>query len=132
MSKNSQKDGRVFEDRLNRANWMWVTNLPCPKSEDPYDLKNTVCICHSRWQIENQCPGETVNTWNVDHIFRHSINAIIVFLLLLFTCVNIFNIFRIRNIKNKSIKTKIYLIRLIKAGFHTARNPLPSIPPIPI
>ena len=129
------KDGRSFENRLDRANWMWVTNLPCPKTEDPDDLKNTVRICHSRWQIENQCFNETVNTWNADHIYRHSSNAIIVFLLLLFIAVNIFNIFRIRNIKDKSIKTKIYLIDLIKAGFHTTRNPLPSIlsiPPIPI
>ncbi len=127
------KDGKSFEDRLNRANWMWVTNLPC--SEDPDGLKNTVRVCHSRWQIENQCFNETVNTWNADHIYRHSAKAIIVFLLLLFICVNIFNIFRIRNIKDRSIKTKIYLIGLIKAGFHTAGSPLPlvlTIPPIPI
>ncbi|MDO9580879.1 MAG: hypothetical protein Q7J06_09995, partial [Bacteroidales bacterium] len=114
------KDGKSFEEKLDKANWMWVTNLPCPKTEDLVDLKNTVRICHSRWQIENQCFNETVNTWNADHIYRHSANAIIVFLLLLFTCVNIFNIFRARNIKDKSIKTKIYLIELIKAGFHTA------------
>ena len=129
------KDGRSFENRVNRANWMWVTNLPCPESDDPDDLKNTVRICHSRWQIENQCFNETVNTWNADHIYRHSKNAIIVFLLLLFICVNIFNIFRIRNIKDRRVKTKIYLIELIKAGFHTACNPLPpvlTIPPIPI
>jgi len=129
------KDGKSFENRVDRANWMWVTNLPCPETEDTDDLKNTVRICHSRWQIENQCFNETVNTWNADHVYRHSANAIIVFLLLLFTCVNIFNIFRIRNIKDRSIKTKIYLIRLIGIGFHTADNPLPlvpTIPPIPI
>ena len=129
------KDSKSFENRVNRANWMWVTNLPCPESEDPDDLKNTVRICHSRWQIENQCFNETVNTWNADHIYRHSSNAIIVFLLLLFTCVNIFNIFRLRNIKDRKVKTKIYLIDLIKAGFHATHNPFPpilSIPPIPI
>ena len=49
------KDGKSFEDRLDRANWMWVTNLPCPKTNDADDLKNTVNICHCRWQIENQC-----------------------------------------------------------------------------
>jgi len=123
------KDGKSFEDRLNRANWMWVTNLPCSDNLD--DLKNTVRICHSRWQIENQCFNETVNTWNADHVYRHSANAIIVFLLMLFICVNIFNIFRIRNIKDRSIKTKIYLIELINAGFHATRRPLPPIP-IPI
>jgi predicted Zn-ribbon and HTH transcriptional regulator len=126
------KDGKDFENRVNRANWMWVTNLPCSESENLDDLKNTVGICHSRWQIENQCFNETVNIWNGDHVYRHSKNAIITFLLLLFICVNIFNIFRIRNIKDRRIKTKIYLIELVKAGFHTARNPLPSIPPIPI
>ena len=134
-SRVHSKDGKNFENRLNRANWMWVTNLPCPESEYLVNLKNTVSICHSRWQIENQCFNETVNTWNADHIYRHSANAIIVFLLLLFTCVNIFNIFRIRNIKDKRVKTKIYLIRLIKIGFHTAGSPLPlvpTIPPIPI
>jgi hypothetical protein len=115
---------------VDRANWMWVTNLPCPDNLD--DLKNTVSICHSRWQIENQCFNETVNIWNADHIYRHSANAITVFLLLLFICVNIFNIFRIRNIKDKRIKTKILLLDLIKAGFYAAKNPLPSIPPIPI
>ena len=120
------KDGKSFENKVSRANWMWVTNLPC--SEDLVDLKNTVRICHSRWQIENQCFNETVNTWKADHVYRHSANAIIVFLLLLFICVNIFNIFRLRNIKDRSIKTKIYLIRLINAGFHTAHNPFPLVP----
>ena len=127
------KDGKSIEDKLNRANWMWVTSLP--RSENPGSLKNTVAICHSRWQIENQCFNETVNTWNADHIYRHSKNAIIAFLLLLFICVNIFNIFRIRNIKDRSIKTKIYLIKLIGIGFHTDEIPLPlvpTIPPIPI
>lgn len=125
------KDGRGFEERVNRANWMWVTNLPC-SGTDPDDLKNTVSICHSRWQIENQCFNETVNTWNADHIYRHSANAIMVFLLLLFIVVNIFNIFQTRNIKDKRVKTKILLLELIKAGFYATRNPLPSIPPIPI
>lgn len=127
------KDGKGFEDKVKQVNWMWVTNLPC--SKDLAGLKNTVAVCHSRWQIENQCFNETVNTWNADHVYRHSANAIIAFLLLLFICVNIFNIFRIRNIKDRRIKTKIYLIKLIGIGFHTDEItfPLaPTIPPIPI
>ncbi len=127
------KDGKSFEDKLKKVKWMWVTNLPC--SENLAGLKNTVAICHSRWQIENQCFNETVNTWNADHIYRHSANAIIAFLLLLFICVNIFNIFRIRNIKDRSIRTKIYLINLIGRGFNTDVIPFPlapTIPPIPI
>jgi len=123
------KDGKSFEDKLKKVKWMWVTNLQ--RSEDLAGLKNTVAICHSRWQIENQCFNETVNTWNADHVYRHSANAIIAFLLLLFICVNIFNIFRIRNIKDRSIKTKIYLIKLIGRGFHTDEIPSPLITPIP-
>jgi len=131
VKRTHSKDGKEWEDIVDKANWMWVINLPCPESEDADDLKNTVHICHSRWQIENQCFNETVNTWKADHVYRHSKNAIIVFLLLLFMAVNIFNIFRIRNIKDKSIKTKVYLIDLIKSGFHATKRPLPPVP-IPI
>ena len=129
----AQKEFEEFRNEfgVNRANWMWVTNLPCPESEDTDDLKNTVRICHSRWQIENQCFNETVNTWNADHVYRHSANGVIAFLLLLFICVNIFNIFRIRNIKDRRVRTKIYLIKLIGRGFHANEIPAPLITPIP-
>lgn len=130
--RTHSKGGKAWEDIVDKANWMWVTNLPCPRIDATDDLKNTVRICHSRWQIENQCFNETVNTWKADHVYRHSANAIIAFLLLLFTCVNIFNIFRIRNIKDRRVKTKIYLINLINSGFHATSNPLSPIPPIPI
>ena len=107
---------------------MWVTNL----FEDfSGDLKNTVKVCHSRWQIENKCFNETVNTWKADHIYRHSANAIIAFLLLLFTCVNIFNIFLTRNIKDSAIKTKVFLIGKIKAEFLSLKRLLPPVP-IPV
>lgn len=121
-------DGVGWEEKTEVANWMWVTNL----FEDfSGDLKNTVKVCHSRWQIENSCFNETVNTWKADHIYRHSANAIIAFLLLLFTCVNIFNIFLTRNIKDRAIKTKVFLIDKIKAEFLSLKRPLPPVP-IPI
>ena len=121
-------DGAGWEEKTEVANWMWVTNL----FEDfSGDLKNTVKVCHSRWQIENKCFNETVNTWKADHIYRHSANAIIAFLLLLFTCVNIFNIFLTRNIKDRAIKTKVFLIGKIKAEFLSLKKPLPPVP-IPI
>ena len=72
--------------------------------------------------------GETVNTLNADYIYRHSENAIIAFLLLLFTCVNIFNIFHAKNIKDRAIKTMVSLINKINAEFHTIKRPLPLIP----
>ena len=95
-----------------KANWMWVTNLPTV-----FNLKNTVSICHARWQIENNCFNEIVTTWNADHIYRHSGNAISAFILFLFIVLNIFNIFFARNIKNIRIKTKTFLSDLVKAEF---------------
>jgi DNA-directed RNA polymerase subunit RPC12/RpoP len=122
------KDGNGWKDIVDTVNWMWVTNLSCPCNSDMGDLKNTVRICHSRWQIENKCFNETVNTWKADHVCRHSGNAIIAFLLLLFTCVNIFNIFHSRNIKDKTIKAKVFLIAKIQAEFLSLKRPLPLIP----
>jgi hypothetical protein len=69
--------------------------------------------------------------WNGDHIYRHSKNAIMAFLMLLFICVNIFNIFSARNIKDRAIKTKIHLIERIKAEFYSLKRPIPPVP-IPI
>ena len=103
-----------WEEKTEVVNWMWVTNL----FEDLLgDLKNTVKVCHARWQIENKCFNETVNTWNADHIYRHSDNAIQAFILFLFIVLNIFNIFFARNIKNVRIKTKTFLSDLVKAEF---------------
>ncbi|MBM3705873.1 MAG: transposase, partial [Actinobacteria bacterium] len=90
-------DGSCWEQKSITSNWMWATNI---MDSSLGDLKNTVRICHSRWQIENKCFNETAGTWKADHIYRHSENAIIAFLLLLFICVNIFNIFCARNIKD--------------------------------
>jgi len=64
-------------------------------------------------------------------IYRHSENAIVAFLLLLFIAANIFNIFLTRNLKNIHIKTKVFLIDLVKASFLTTKRPLPPVP-IPI
>ena len=129
-------DGQGWEEKVQVSNWMWTTNLSKTDKETKAtdsidDFKNTVKVCHSRWQIENKCFRQTVNTWKADHIYRHTSNAIIAFLLLLFICVNIFNIFRKRNIKDRAIKTKIFLICKIQAEFHSLKRPLPPIP-IPI
>jgi len=122
------KDGSRWEQQSVITNWMWVTNI---MDSSLGDLKNTVRICHCRWQIENKCFNETAGTWKADHIYRHSKNAIIAFLLLLFICVNIFNIFCARNIKDKKIKTKVYLVAQIKAEFYSLKRPL-ALVPIPI
>ncbi len=95
-----------------KADWMWVTNLP------------------STGNLENQCFNETVNIWSLDHIYRHSENAIIAFILFLFIAANIVNIFFNRNIKDKRIKTKVFLLDLVKASL--LLNYRSSLPPNPI
>ena len=48
-------DGNGWEEKTEVANWMWVTTLFPKEDACLDDLKNTVRICHSRWQIENKC-----------------------------------------------------------------------------
>jgi len=118
---HSDKIGK-WEWHKEKADWYWATNLP-----QVVGPKNAVSILHSRWQIENKCFGEIVDTWNADHVYRHSQNAITAFILFLFIVLNIFNIFFARNIKDKRISTKSFLVELIKAEFLTAKwmHPIP-------
>jgi cbb3-type cytochrome oxidase subunit 3 len=125
-SRVHSKDGKGWQEVEEVTNWMWATNLD--SSDSIGDLKNTVKVCHSRWHIENRCFKETANTWNAEHIYRHSENAIMVFLLFLFIAVNIFSIFRKRNIKDNKIKTRLNLILRIQADFLSLTRPLPPIP----
>ena len=106
-----------------KTDWLWVTNLP-----SVVGLKNAVSICHSRWQIENKCFNEIASTWNADHVYRHSQNAISAFILFLFIVLNIFNIFFSRNIKDRKISTKSFLIELVKVEFLLAKG----LSPIPL
>ena len=65
--------------------------------------------------------GEIVNTWNGNHVYRHSQNAISAFILFLFIVLNIFNIFFACNIKDRRISNKSFLIELVKAEFLCAK-----------
>jgi hypothetical protein len=120
------RHGKGWEDKTEVSHWMWATNLDI--SNNIGDLKNMVKVCHSRWHIENRCFKEAADMWNADHIYRHSANGIMVFLLFLFMAVNIFNIFRSRNLKDKKIRTKLNLIKKIQADFLSLARPLPPIP----
>ena len=111
-----------WETVKEKADWYWATSLPQVVSS-----KNAVSIFHSRWQIENCCFGELVDTWSGDHVYRHSGNAIVAFILFLFIVLNILNIFFARNIKDSRIGTKSFLVELIKAEFLIAKwtHPIP-------
>jgi len=121
VRQHSDETGKWEWQKL-EADWLWVTNLP-----PVVGVKNVVSMCHIRWQIENGCFNEIVNTWNGDHVYRHSGNAISAFILFLFIVLNIFNIFFARNIKDSRISTKSFLAELIKAEFILAKwiHPIP-------
>jgi len=121
-ARHHSKEPGKWETVKEKADWYWVTNLP-----SVVGLKNAVSILHSRWQIENKCFGEIVDTWKADHVYRHSQNAIVAFILFLFIVLNIFNIFFARNIKDRRISTKSFLVELIKAEFLIAKwaHPIP-------
>jgi len=119
--RHHSKELGKWDIQEERAEWMWVTNLP-----SVIGLKNIVSICHSRWQIENKCFNEIVNTWNADHVYRHSQNAISAFILFLFIALNIVNIFFARNLKDKRISSKTLLIDLIKAEYLLAKWIIPT------
>jgi len=123
--RTHSEDDKGWIEKEESSSWMWATNL---SKDDMGDLKNTVRVYHSRWHIENRCFNETVNAWNGDHIYRHSANAIIAFLLFLFMAINIFNIFLKRNVKDSSIRTKVFLMERIRLEFLTLKLPLPPIP----
>ena len=72
-------------------------------------------------RLKTSAAGEIVSTWNADHVYRHSQNAISAFILFLFIVLNIFNIFFSRNIKEARISTKSFLIELVKAEFLLAK-----------
>ena len=95
-TRHHSKELGKWEYIQEKADWLWVTNLP-----PVVGLKNVVSVCHARWQIENKCFNEIVNTWNGNHVYRHSQNAISAFIFFLFIVLNIFNIFFARNIKDK-------------------------------
>ena len=68
--------------------------------------------------MKTNAAGEIVSTWNADHIYRHSQNAISAFILFLFI---VLNIFFALNIKVARISTKSFLIELVKAEFILAK-----------
>jgi len=121
--RHHSEDIGKWEWEEEKADWYWATSLPSVVGS-----KNAVSIFHSRWQIENCCFGELVDTLNGDHVYRHSQNAIVAFILFLFIVLNILNIFFARNIKDARIESKSFLVELIKAEFLLAK----WIYPIPL
>jgi len=54
-SRVHSEDGLWWEEKVEVANWIWVTNLAQPEDSSIGDLKNIVKVCHCRWHNENRC-----------------------------------------------------------------------------
>ena len=69
--------------------WAWATT--CAATGAP--LAELFATAHDRWCIENQGFNDVVNQWHFDHIFKHTPNAIMTFLLLIMLGHAVFNAF---------------------------------------
>ena len=75
--------------------WMWVTTIPARQ----LPTEPLLDIGHSRWCIENNAFNELVTYWHADHVYKHDVNAILVFWLMTMLAYNVFHAFFFFNIK---------------------------------
>ena len=77
------------------SRWIWATTI----SEHRADTREIVRLGHSRWDIENQGFNEAVNRYQLNHVFRHEPNAMVVMYLLAMLAMNLFDVFYRRSLK---------------------------------
>jgi hypothetical protein len=106
---------------LHEATWMWLTTM----DRHQLPLRHGVHLGHQRWDIENYGFNETVTGWHADHVYRHSTNAMVGFLLTLFLAYNLFFAFLLRNLKPelRERHTYRYWARLVEAALVGPSDP---------
>jgi hypothetical protein len=100
--------------------WIWA----CTLSKQQLPTEALVYAGHRRWDIENHCFNELVNTWHADHTYRHDATAITVFWLFAMIVYNIFHAFYWLNLKQpiRDELDKIDIAKQIEADFRVT-NP---------
>jgi len=86
---------RTGEAEEQTSQWLWATSLP-------YELVPTstlVALAHRRWSIENEGFNDLVNVWHANHVYKHDLNAMVVFWLLLCLVCNLVDTFLSRSLK---------------------------------
>jgi hypothetical protein len=77
------------------SDWYWCTTLP-----QAIVSTDTICrIGHKRWEIENQGLNVLVNSYGLDHCFKHEPTAIVAFALVCCLAYTLFQMFYYRNLK---------------------------------
>lgn len=78
-----------------KSRWIWATTI----REERADTREMVRLGHSRWDIENQGFNEAVNRYQINHVYRHEPNAMVVMSLLATLAMNLFEVFYRRSLK---------------------------------
>lgn len=109
-----QRDG---QEQQNVSEWIWGTSIPQARLRTEGILR----FGHGRWAIENEGGFNTlVNDWHADHVYKHTLNAILIFWLVTLLVFNLFYAFINRNLKpaRRIGHTAKYWAEQIAADFH--------------
>jgi len=111
-----------FEEQVTR--WMWATTI----SLEEVGTKDIVEVGHSRWDIENQGFNEGVNHYQIDHVYRHEPNAMVVIYLLAMLAMNLFVTFYRRNLKPevRDRFSRLDVSRMVQATLYAGLVPDPA------
>ncbi len=113
----------------NVSEWMWVTTLPCAR----LSTEALVAFGHGRWAIENEGGFNTlVNDWHADHLYRHPVEAMTAFWLVMMLVVNLFGAFLRGSLKAvyRARHTARYWATALAVSFYQRIDrPEPLVPP---
>jgi hypothetical protein len=114
------------EDEDLEAHWMWVTTA----SSKQISTRGIVHFGHLRWTIENEGFNELSTRWHADHVYRHTSEAMLAFLLLMMVCVNVFLAFYRLNLKpaRRRAFSMLHVSRLIAAELYQPPGGPPRAP----
>lgn len=110
------------------SEWLWATDLP----REVVSTSKLVALAHRRWSIENEGFNDLVNAWHANHVYKHALNAMVVFWLLLCLVRNLVEAFLSRNLKPslRDRYTRGQWYAFIAAEFYERpRGPLHAHPP---
>jgi len=111
-----QRDGQP-EQRV--SEWIWATSIRKSRLRTEGILR----FGHGRWAIENEGGfNALVNEWHADHVYKHTVNAILAFWLVTMLVFNLFYAFINRNLKpvRRAGHTAKYWAEQIAADFRQA------------
>jgi len=109
-----------------KAHWLWVTTA----SSKRVSTRGIVQFGHLRWTIENEGFNELSTRWHGDHVYKHTSEAMLVLLLLMMVCLNVFLAFYRLNLKpaRRGRCSMLHISRLIAAELYQSIAGPPRAP----